>query len=109
MDVWSNETFEEKNLMSTSTSRILGTVLEFTPYTSLRYSLFAPRPGMEDKPENYFTMSYSLTNNGETHCWHLNRVTIGLALAATARKARRMTKTSSRCFSYWRDLRNLPA
>ena len=32
-----------------------------------KYSLFAPRPGLEDKPENYFIMTYSLTNkNGET-------------------------------------------
>ena len=29
--------------------------------------MFAPRPGLEDKPENYFIMTYSLTNkNGET-------------------------------------------
>ena len=41
-----------------------GTVLEFTPYQSLRYSLFAPRPGLEDKPENYFTMSYMLSEEG---------------------------------------------
>ena len=27
----------------------------------LRYSLFAPRPGLEDVPENYFTMTYTLT------------------------------------------------
>ena len=42
-----------------------GTVLEFTPYQTLRYSLFAPRPGLEDKPENYFTMSYMLSEKGE--------------------------------------------
>lgn len=42
-----------------------GTVLEFTPYQSLGYSLFAPRPGLEDKPENYFTMSYVLRKEGE--------------------------------------------
>jgi uncharacterized protein YndB with AHSA1/START domain len=38
-----------------------GTVLEFTPTSKLRYSLFAPRPDMEDKPENYFEMIYILT------------------------------------------------
>ncbi|MCZ2356131.1 MAG: SRPBCC domain-containing protein [Bacteroidia bacterium] len=44
-----------------------GTVLEFTPMTKLRYSLFAPRPDLEDKPENYFEMIYALTNNnGQT-------------------------------------------
>ena len=29
--------------------------------------MFAPRPGLEDKPENYFEMIYSLTaDNGQT-------------------------------------------
>jgi uncharacterized protein YndB with AHSA1/START domain len=39
-----------------------GTVLEFDAPKRLRYSLFAPRPGMEDRPENYFTMTYELTD-----------------------------------------------
>lgn len=44
-----------------------GIVLEYTPTQKLRYSLFAPRPGIEDKPENYFEMIYSLTaDNGQT-------------------------------------------
>ena len=44
-----------------------GTVLEFTPLTKLSYSLFAPRPDLEDKPENYFIMNYVLTaENGQT-------------------------------------------
>ncbi|MCB9261774.1 MAG: SRPBCC domain-containing protein [Flavobacteriales bacterium] len=44
-----------------------GTVLEFTPLTKLNYSLFAPRPDLEDKPENYFIMNYVLTaENGQT-------------------------------------------
>jgi hypothetical protein len=31
------------------------------------YTLFAPWPGVEDKPENYFTMNYSLSSeNGHT-------------------------------------------
>jgi uncharacterized protein YndB with AHSA1/START domain len=38
-----------------------GTVLEFSPCQQLRYSLFAPRPGLEDRPENYFEMEYVLT------------------------------------------------
>lgn len=41
-----------------------GKVLEFTPVEKLRYSLFAPRPGLEDKPENYFEMQYELTETG---------------------------------------------
>jgi uncharacterized protein YndB with AHSA1/START domain len=40
-----------------------GTVLEFEPYNKLKYSLFAPRPDLEDKPENYFKMEYLLTEN----------------------------------------------
>ena len=41
-----------------------GEVLEFDPCRSLRYSLCAPRPGFEDKPENYFMMSYTLNEEG---------------------------------------------
>ena len=39
-----------------------GTVLEFDPTYKLSYNLFAPTPGMEDKPENYFIMKYVLTD-----------------------------------------------
>lgn len=41
-----------------------GTVLEFSPLEQVRYSLFAPRPGLEDIPENYFEMIYTLTEDG---------------------------------------------
>ncbi len=43
-----------------------GKILEIKPLRFIRYSLFAPRPDLEDKPENYFIMSYVLTeeNNG---------------------------------------------
>ena len=44
-----------------------GKVLEFRENEFLKYSLFAPRPDLEDKPENYFVMSYVLTEeNGNT-------------------------------------------
>jgi uncharacterized protein YndB with AHSA1/START domain len=44
-----------------------GKVLEFKPYELIKYSLFAPRPGLEDKPENYFVMNYLLRfENGFT-------------------------------------------
>ena len=44
-----------------------GEILEVKPYQIIKYSLFAPRPGMEDKPENYFVMSYILSaEEGET-------------------------------------------
>ena len=44
-----------------------GTVLTFIPTDSLSYSLFAPRPDLEDKPENYFVMNYKLTEiDGKT-------------------------------------------
>jgi N6-adenosine-specific RNA methylase IME4 len=35
------------------------------PNELIRYNLFAPRPDLEDKPENYFVMSYVLTPEGE--------------------------------------------
>ncbi|MEP7266385.1 MAG: SRPBCC domain-containing protein [Saprospiraceae bacterium] len=44
-----------------------GKVIEFQPTEKLSYTLFAPRPGLEDKPENYFIMNYILTSaNGNT-------------------------------------------
>ena len=44
-----------------------GQVLEVDPTNFVKYSLFAPRPGLEDRPENYFTMMYVLTEtNGKT-------------------------------------------
>lgn len=44
-----------------------GTVLEFTPISKIRYSLFAPRPDLKDITENYFEMIYSLSSiNGQT-------------------------------------------
>lgn len=44
-----------------------GNVLAVIPNELIRYSLFAPRPGLEDKPENYFIMHYVLTaENGLT-------------------------------------------
>lgn len=38
-----------------------GKLLEIKPNELLRYSSFAPRPGLEDKPQNYFEMNYVLT------------------------------------------------
>ena len=43
-----------------------GKVLEFNPCQSLSYTLFAPRPDLEDKPENYFIMKYILTENSNS-------------------------------------------
>ncbi len=44
-----------------------GKVLEVIPPNLLRYSLYAPRPDLEDKPENYFEMNYVLlTEKGQT-------------------------------------------
>ena len=40
-----------------------GTVLEFTPCKSLKYSLFFPRHDLIDSPENYFFMTYLLEKN----------------------------------------------
>jgi len=41
-----------------------GKVLEYTPGKQLKYTLFAPNPGLEDKPENYFVMAYRLEDIG---------------------------------------------
>ncbi len=38
-----------------------GKVLEIIPQQLIKYSLFFPHPGLEDKPENYFVMNYLLS------------------------------------------------
>jgi uncharacterized protein YndB with AHSA1/START domain len=44
-----------------------GKVIEFRPPDYVSYSLFAPQPGLEDRPENYFEMRYQLVEqNGVT-------------------------------------------
>ena len=50
---WESKVFEQ-----------YGTVLAFNPNKNLKYSLFFPRPDLEDKPENYFQMEYRLTPMG---------------------------------------------
>lgn len=42
-----------------------GKILEVRPTELLKYSLFAPRPGLEDTPGNYFIMSYILTTEND--------------------------------------------
>lgn len=42
-----------------------GTILEVVPNQKIKYSLFFPRPGLEDKPENYFIMSYVLSEDNQ--------------------------------------------
>ncbi|MNQ62978.1 hypothetical protein D3C85_773440 [compost metagenome] len=42
-----------------------GTILEVIPNQKIKYSLFFPRPGLEDKPENYFIMSYVLSEENQ--------------------------------------------
>jgi uncharacterized protein YndB with AHSA1/START domain len=55
-NAWEGTIYEQK-----------GTILEIDPPRLVRYTLFAPQPGLEDKPENYFTMTYSLEEaNGRT-------------------------------------------
>ena len=51
---WEGQTFEQ-----------WGTVLDFEPNKKLSYTLFAPRPDLEDRPENYFEMQYRLTVKGD--------------------------------------------
>ena len=47
-----------------------GKVLEIVPQKLIRYSLFAPRPDLEDIPENYFVMNYILSE--ENGCIRLD-------------------------------------
>ena len=47
-----------------------GKILEIIPQKLIRYSLFAPRPDLEDKPENYFVMNYILSE--ENGCLRLD-------------------------------------
>jgi uncharacterized protein YndB with AHSA1/START domain len=51
---WNGQVFEQK-----------GTVVEFTPLTRLKYSLYFPRPDLPDRPENRFLMTYELSESGE--------------------------------------------
>ena len=46
---WEGQVFEQK-----------GTILALEPGRSVSYTLFFARPGLEDQPENYFTMTYLL-------------------------------------------------
>ena len=52
---WDGRVFEQK-----------GTVLEFSPASRLKYSLFFPRPDVQDMPEHYFFMTYELAENDGT-------------------------------------------
>ncbi|MDQ6471205.1 SRPBCC family protein [Flavobacterium sp. LHD-80] len=42
-----------------------GTILEVIPNEKISYSLFFPRPELEDKPENYFIMNYLLSEENQ--------------------------------------------
>jgi len=49
---WKNKTYEQ-----------WGTIIDIEPYNLIKYTLFAPSAGVEDKPENYFTMTYLLSES----------------------------------------------
>ena len=49
---WNGQVFEQK-----------GNVLEFLPESRLKYSLFFPRPDLQDIPEHHFFMTYELTES----------------------------------------------
>jgi uncharacterized protein YndB with AHSA1/START domain len=49
---WNGQVFQQK-----------GTVLEFSPESRLKYSLFFPQPDVQDTPENHFFMTYELTES----------------------------------------------
>ena len=49
---WNGQVFEQK-----------GSVIEFLPPTRLKYSLFFPRPDLQDIPDHRFFMTYELTES----------------------------------------------
>jgi uncharacterized protein YndB with AHSA1/START domain len=49
---WNGQVFEQK-----------GNVFEFVPESRLKYSLFFPRPDLQDTPEHHFFMTYELTES----------------------------------------------
>jgi len=49
---WNGRIFEQK-----------GSVLEFLPESRLKYSLFFPRPDLQDIPEHHMFMTYELTES----------------------------------------------
>ncbi|GHO61883.1 hypothetical protein KSC_007750 [Ktedonobacter sp. SOSP1-52] len=51
---WEGAVFEQK-----------GTILEVKPQELVKYTLFFPHPDLEDKPENYFTMTYLLEDTSD--------------------------------------------
>jgi uncharacterized protein YndB with AHSA1/START domain len=50
---WNGQVFEQK-----------GKVLEFRPTSRVKYSLFFPRPDLQDIPEHHFFMIYELAESG---------------------------------------------
>lgn len=42
-----------------------GTVLEYCPGECIKYTLFTPKPGLQDVPENYHTTTYTLHAEGK--------------------------------------------
>jgi uncharacterized protein YndB with AHSA1/START domain len=50
---WDGQTLEQR-----------GTVIEFTPPSRLKYSLFFPGPDRQDIPEHHFFMTYELSESG---------------------------------------------
>jgi uncharacterized protein YndB with AHSA1/START domain len=49
---WNGQVFEQQ-----------GSVLEFSPASRVKYSLFVPRPDLQDIPEHCFFMTYELTES----------------------------------------------
>jgi uncharacterized protein YndB with AHSA1/START domain len=52
---WNGQVFEQK-----------GTVMEFSPPSRVKYSLFVPRPDLRDIPEHHFFMIYELSESDGT-------------------------------------------
>jgi uncharacterized protein YndB with AHSA1/START domain len=70
-----------------------GSVLDVRPPAELRYSLFAPRPGLVDRPENYFTMTYRLDVDDSGTSLTISRKIPAQAQATTTRIRTRKTRS----------------
>ncbi len=53
---WQGKTYEDK-----------GTILAFEPNKLIRYSYWSSMSGIEDKPENYVTVTYALFSNNSSN------------------------------------------
>ena len=65
-------------------------VLHIRQNKLIKYNLFAPRPDVEDKPENDFIMSYVLTANNDKTKLEIIQTTTGLEQFKKSHKVKKI-------------------